>query len=45
MPLKIHFDVNKDWLPYEIDNSKGDKLPNNKAVKLNFNLYLQLMKA
>jgi hypothetical protein len=33
MPFEdIHFDVNKDWLPYEIDNSKGDKLPNNKAV-------------
>jgi hypothetical protein len=35
-------DVNKDWLPYEIDNSKGDKLQITKRlVTLNFNLYLQ----
>jgi hypothetical protein len=26
------FSVNKQGIPYEIDNSKGDKLPNNKAV-------------
>jgi hypothetical protein len=23
----IHFDVNSDWLPFEIDQSVGDKLP------------------
>jgi hypothetical protein len=28
MPFNdIHFDVNSDWLPFEIDTYTGDKLP------------------
>jgi hypothetical protein len=33
MPFNdIHFDVNSDWLPFEIDQSVGDKLPRNKTI-------------
>jgi hypothetical protein len=33
MPFNdIHFDVNSDWLPFEIDQSVGDKLPRNKTT-------------
>jgi hypothetical protein len=33
MPFKdIVFDVNADWLPFEVDQSVGDKLPKNKTV-------------
>lgn len=28
----IHFDVNSDWLPYEVDTSVGDRLPRNQTV-------------
>ena len=31
MPFEdIHFQINSDWLPYEIDSSVGEKLPKNK---------------
>ena len=31
MPFEdIHFEINSDWLPFEIDNSVGEKLPKNK---------------
>ena len=33
MPFNdIYFDVNSDWLPYEIDQSVGDTLPRNKTI-------------
>jgi hypothetical protein len=40
MPFNdIHFDVNSDWLPFEIDTYTGDKLPkkqNNKSKTQHF---------
>jgi hypothetical protein len=33
MPFNdIHFDVNSDWLPFEIDTYTGDKLQKNKTT-------------